>query len=339
MTLQATLINELAYIEQATVNLVVGVPSFAFKDTLDPIAIQQRASQLSAYFQEGSRTAYGFSNALVTQQARMSEYRHRAPEPPTEGDSNFMDAAQDEDLFIYTLENVSLNKYEQMVVTVAEFELPYEDIYTLDLPFGPPREVRREFQNQQQAELARLFAAPKVMHEIRLTNSSKYPLTTAPALILQNGRLIAQGMMTYTSIGADTDLELTAAINIQVGKTSREVERIANAEKWRNNTLDRVNLEGAIQLTNRTGQTVKIEVRRHVLGVTDTADHAGKMVQLNLEEEGCYATDGGYPYWWGWHHWGPWWYHFNRMGKFEWTCTLEPGQSVDLNYTWHYIWG
>src|SRR5207247_3866842 len=36
---QATLLNELADLEDVSVNLVVGVPTFAFKDTVDPIAL------------------------------------------------------------------------------------------------------------------------------------------------------------------------------------------------------------------------------------------------------------------------------------------------------------
>ena len=38
--MQATLLNELADLKDATVNLVVGVPSFYFKDTADPIGLE-----------------------------------------------------------------------------------------------------------------------------------------------------------------------------------------------------------------------------------------------------------------------------------------------------------
>ena len=47
MKLQATLINELADLENVSVNLVIGVPTFAFKDTTDPMALQQTLAQLS----------------------------------------------------------------------------------------------------------------------------------------------------------------------------------------------------------------------------------------------------------------------------------------------------
>jgi len=66
-----------------------------------------------------------------------------------------------------------------MVLPVAEFTLPYKDVFTLELPFAPPPEVRGNFGGEQQRELARLFNSPKVWHKLRLTNNSKYPLTTA----------------------------------------------------------------------------------------------------------------------------------------------------------------
>src|SRR5207253_722798 len=106
------------------------------------------------------------------------------------------DSGKNEDLFVFNVPHVTLKKGERMVLLIAEFTLPYQDLFTLDLPFAPPQEVRANLNNDQQRELARLFNAPKVMHKIRLTNNSKYPLTTAPALIIRDGHVLAQGMMT-----------------------------------------------------------------------------------------------------------------------------------------------
>src|SRR5262249_51212963 len=151
----------------------------------------------------------------------------RAPvsEPVVSLGPEIGEAGKSEDLFVFNLPHVTLKKGERMVLTIAEFTLPYEDLFTLDLPFSPPPEVRGNFNNEQQRELSRLFNSPKVMHKIRLTNSSKYPLTTAPALILRDGRALAQGLMTYTSPGANVDLAITTAIDFQVKKTESEDKR------------------------------------------------------------------------------------------------------------------
>ena len=73
--------------------------------------------------------------------------------------------------------------------------------------------------SEQEAEMARLLAAPKVAHKVRFTNKSSYPLTTAPALVVRDNRVLAQGLITYTAPNATSDLEVTKAVDIQVTKS------------------------------------------------------------------------------------------------------------------------
>jgi len=332
--LQATLINEMTDLRDVTMNLVIGVPTFDFQDTLDPISLGRMTAQLSPYFQRGSQTAYAMSNAIMTQRAQMVPYR--APVSRRAGDlgPEMPKGGKSEDLFIFTIKNVTLKKGERMVIPVAEYTLDYEDVYTLSFPFSPPPELRRSFNNQQQAELAKLFHAPKVMHKIRLKNDSAYPLTTAPALIIRDGRVIAQGMMTYTAIGAESDLKLTTAVDIRVVKDDRETKRTPNAAKWHNYTYDRIDLAGTISLTNHREKAVEIEVRRHVLGNVDSVESEGKAEQVNVFE----SDQNLQPSWWGWYGWPSWWRHFNGLGRMTWKVRLEPGKSVKLDYKWHYYW-
>jgi len=224
-----------------------------------------------------------------------------------------------------------------MVVPVAEYELKYRDVFVLDLPFGPPPEVRHNLNNQQQAQLAQLYHSPKVMHKIRFDNDAEYPLTTAPAMILRQGRIIAQGMMTYTAIGASSDLELTAAVDIAVEKLDKETERIPDAAKWDNYSYARSNLTGTITLTNRRSDTVSLEIRRSILGQIDSASHEGTIEHLG-RHEGGWMNPGSQPFWWGWYNWPYWWYHFNAVGRVTWECELKSGDTIDLEYNWHYFW-
>ena len=343
--LQATLLNELADLEDVSVNLVVGVPTFAFKDTIDPIALQQTLAQLSQYFQtdtggRNSPLAFNFSNAIMSQQmAPPGDYR-AAPTPGLVGElgPEIGDAGKSEDLFVFNVEHVSLRRGERIVLPIAEFSLPYKDVFTLELPFGPPPEVRANLNNEQQRELARLFNAPKVMHKIRLTNNSKYPLTTAPALIIRQGRVLAQGMMTYTSTGASVDLPITTAVDFQVKKTDVESKRTPNALEENGNRYSRVDLAGKITITSHRTKPTKLEITRYVLGAADSAEADGKVEKMNLFENGSYLASGDYPYWWNWYGWPYWWNSFNGIGRITWNLTLDPDQSKELGYQWHYFW-
>ncbi len=336
--LQATIINELTDIEDVKAHLVIGVPKFAFEETPDPISLQQTVAQLSSHFRRDSQSAYAFSNMIMSQSA--ATVRH--VDTPRNSETidlgpDVAESAKNEDLYVFTLEHVTLKKGQRMVVPVAEYKLKYRDVFVLDLPFGPPPEVRQRFNNEQTAQLARLYHAPKVMHKIRLANDAECPLTTAPALILRQGRVIGQSMMTYTAVGASSDLELTVAVDISVERQDVEAERINDAARWDGNTYARSNLTGTISLTNRSSKTVDLEVRRSVLGNIDSASSDGKIEHLGRQEGGWMTTDG-YPFWWNWYNWPYWWYRFNAIGRVTWRLKLESEQSIELEYKYHYFW-
>ncbi len=338
LTLQGTLINELTDLNDVTAHLVVGVPSFAFQELVDPISLQQAFAQLSQSFRRDSRSAFALSNTIMSQVA-MPE--RGAPQPAGGGVDLGPDVAEggkSEDLFVFSLEHVTLRKGQRMVLPVAEFDLKYRDVYTLDIPFSPPPEIRRNFDRQQLTELARLLQAPKVQHSIRLSNTSKVPLTTAPALLLRGQQVLAQGMMKYTAVGGQTDLEVTTAVDVNVRKTDQETNRIPNAVRWNKDDYGRIDLQGKIVLLNHRTDAIDLEITRHVLGNVDKADHDGKIEMVNAFEDVSFGPGTDWPAWWWWYGWPYWWHHFNGIGRINWTLTLQPGKSVELNYAWHYFW-
>ena len=342
--LQATLINELADLDDVTAHLVVGVPAFRFKETIDPIALQETVAQLSSHFQPDARSAYAFSNALTTQvmmdRAPMSSMQPGIPEAeaPIDLGPEVTGAEKNEDLFIFSVDHVSLKKGERMVMPITEFSLKYRDVYSLELSFTPPPEVWRNFNASRQTEIAQLFHAPKVMHKLRLSNDSEYPLTTAPALILRDQRLLAQGMLTYTAIGAESDLDITTAVHIRVEKSETETTRTPNAVAWQGDQYGRIDLDGALSLTNFSKQTVEVEVIRHVLGNIGDVSHDGQSEMINVFEDGTYGATARQPYWWSWFSWPYWWYHFNSIGRITWNVMLESEVPLELEYNWYYYW-
>ncbi len=335
--LQATILNELADLKGATVNLVVGVPSFYFKETADPIALSQAVAQLSPYFQTDASTQYALGNAMMTQVARGGEVRNApggAAAPAPDLGPVVDGGTQSEDLFVYAVKNVTLARGQRMVLPIAQYTLAYKDVYTLDIAATPPAEVRSQSGNPQAAELARLMAAPKVVHKVRLTNGATHPLTTAPALVLKDGRVVAQGMMTYTPKFGSVDVALTAAVDLRVKKADREAKRTPNALAFEGHQLTRADLTGTLAVTNAGGKPVEVEVTRHVLGHVDTVGDGAKSEQLSALDDDAHAR----PDWWGHYSWPGWWSHLNGVGRITWTVKLAPGQTADQSYAWHYFW-
>ncbi len=105
---QATLINELTDLGDASVVLVVGVPTFTFRRARSH-RFTPTAAQLSQYFQNNRANGFdnnrimanNFSNAIMTQGARMGEYRATAVSPGMDGGPLAADGAQNEDLFVH----------------------------------------------------------------------------------------------------------------------------------------------------------------------------------------------------------------------------------------------
>jgi hypothetical protein len=338
--LQATLINELTDLQKAQMNLVIGVPSFMFKDTPDPISLQSTFAQLSPYFRSDSRSGFGFSNAIASQVAMRGRYEEaRSETSAVDIGPEIAGGGKNEDLFVFTVKNVSLKKGERMVIPVAEYSLPYKDVYALDLPFAPPAEAYRNFNSEQQRQIAELLAAPKVQHKIRLTNKSAQPLTTAPALVLKDGQVLAQGMMTYTAPGGEGDVDLTSAVDVRIAKSDVETQRTPNAERWQGYDYGRIDLRGQITLRSFRKEPMEIEVTRYVLGAADTADAIAKIEKMNIFEDRAFLPGGEYPDWWRWSSdWGAWWSHFNGVARIKWNVRLDPAKESTLNYTWHYFW-
>ena len=336
--LQATLLNELTDLKDATVNLVIGVPSFYFKDTTDPIALTGALAQLSTYFQTDASTQYAMSNSMMTQVARGGEVRKGAAAPVNLGPEIGVAGSQNEDLFVFTVKNVTLAKGQRMVLPISQHTLEYKDLYTLDVPYTPPLAFKQYANNAQAAELVKLMSAAKVMHKLRLTNGNAQPLTTAPALILREGKVLAQAMMTYTSKGGSVDLTLTTAVDVRVKKKDKESKRTPNVANFNNEAFWRIDIASSLELTNQSNKPIEVEVTRYVLGNVDKAGEGAKAEMVNLleDDEGLHSSNR--PGWYGYYSWPVWWSHFNGVGRVTWTAKLAPGQSAEQSYEWHYFW-
>jgi hypothetical protein len=335
--LQATLLNELADLEDVTLHLVIGVPSFDFRGTLDPMAIQRALAPLSPYFQADPGLSNGAiaSNFVFTQRvARSGEMRAEpapgAPEPPE------LPGEQAEDLHVFTVKGVHLRRGERMVVPVSEATVAYEDAYTLSLPFAPPREVLRDGNDPRARELLRLLRSPKTLHALRLRNPGPAPLTTAPALVLKDGRILGQGTMTYTAPGSTVDLGVTAALAVRAERRDRETGRIEKALRHNREDFFRIDMEGTVTLVNSGSRAVVVEVSRWVPGPVDSADHDGKTVAVDARDDDGWLPASEAP--WGSWNWPSWWIGLNGATEITWKVTVPAGKTETLAYAWHYFW-
>jgi hypothetical protein len=349
--LQATLVNDLTDLKDVNCNLVVGVPSFAFKGDVDPISLSETLAHVASSAAQDSRLRNSFSNSIMSQSVGYA--RDKDEEIGAAGQVK-TESSKNEDLFVFNLKHLTLKKGERMVVPVQEYTVEYKDLYTFDLAIAPPPEVQSQnnhINNSGQSDEQKLADSNKVIHKIRLFNSSQQPFTTAPALIVvadtsnkpdskqgnlvNDGEVLAQGMMTYASPGSNADLTLTNAVDIKAKKEEKETSRTPDAVTWQDYKYARVNLAGTITLTNYMNKPVTVEITRKVLGRLDNVSKGGIMSMTNTIDE---IKGNDLPPWWGYFSWPGWWSYMNGIGKFTFTETIQPGKSINVDYGWHYFW-
>ena len=333
ITLQATLINEIADLENTNLRLVVGVPSFLMKETLSPMALREIGLKLSSYFATPRPDSSGridyLSNAIMSQ--RIAETRISTSTPP---ETTIPVDGQTEDLYVYHKTGINLKKGERAVVMLYEAVIPYTDIYTWDIPPVPPRELWNHIDNRQQQQLVNALKGARAMHELRMKNDSEVPWTTGPAMIFKDGLPLGQQMVTYTSIGNTLDLPVTIATDLNIKKTETEIERNLNVN-INGISYTQIFIKGTLSITNFKDQAVRAFINRNVIGQVTTASDSGKITQKSVMDDTT-VSDGPYP-WYGW-NWPRWWYHVNAIAEVAWELEIPAGQTVSVEYEYDYYY-
>ena len=333
--MQATLANELIDLKNVTANLVIGVPSFAFKDVVDPIALQDTFARLSPLFESGSRSAGALSNAIQSQ-VTSNSYGMVPRDQGNNAGPELGEGAANEDYFLFSVKNLTLAKGERAVFPLAQYDLKYQDIYTLETPPAPPPDLYRALNYQQQNEVAQNLQKPSVMHKIRLTNSGVQPLTTAPTLIESNGRVLAQTLMTYTAPGGRSDLDLAPAVDVTVKRRENETKRTPDAVKWRDDTYERIDISGTLTVTSYRNTPITLELTRQFAGTVDAASDEGAIRKIGAGDDDNPLASRDLPAWWNYSSNG--WSQLNGLGEVKWTLQVPAKKSVELTYQYHYFW-
>ena len=341
VSLQAALVNDLIDLRAARVNLVVGVPSFAFEGRTDPISLQVAYEKARSLGRRPARGLPGLSNSFQTRMrspaaapaADMMMESAPAPAAPSVGEGT-----RNEDLFVYEVSDVTLARGERMTVRVRDFSVPHEDRYAALFPAVPPRELIRS--PDQQEQLARLLTEGNVTHSVVLKNTADAPFTTAPALLYranERGRdtILAQGLMTYAAPGGESEIDLGTAVEVSTDLSETVTGRRSEPTPRGTKSTERVGLSGEITVTNRRPEPTTVTLTRLVPGVVDGVGGDGESRELGpadlakLPPGASVLSDYGVP---------NWWVSLNPLSKIEWAVTVDPGATKTVTYDWHYFW-
>lgn len=263
LTAKAEVIDEVEDLEGATLELVTGFPNLRFSDVVSPIAMQgDLASFLAALSVGGLQTArFALGKQVLANVAYADESGYSFPtaDAPPEGTAV-------EDLFLYTVPNVTLKRGERGLYPLFSASVPYAHLYEWDIP---------DTLDQPEMDRSQSPDIVDIWHSVRLTNDSGVPWTTAPALTMKAGNLLGQDQLAYTPVGGRTTVRITRAVDVQGDRAEYEAARDRNAATFYGSSYDRVTVRGEIQVTNRKGESIEVEVTKHVQGeVAENPDEA-----------------------------------------------------------------
>lgn len=317
LTMQGLLVNDAEDIVDAGVFFAVGYPNFVHADRLSPLALTQTVGNFIDSLSQPGRRYSGIAAQMVGNQAAGYDFeRDSTGGIAGAGGGEFGYSSRletpgtaEEDLFLYRMTGVSLRKDERAYYTIFSATIPFEHIYAVDIPNTTAVQPSGYVSDSRGGDAA----APEdqVWHSLRLTNDTKFPWTTAPALAMANGQPLAQDTILYTARGARSELKLTIATDVRVKKSEVEKSRQEDALRLQGNTFAKVTAAGTVTLKNFKAVPIKVAVTKILTGDVEDTSAEGKVVKV---AEGMKAV--------------------NPASRIAWEVPLQPGEERTLTYTY-----
>lgn len=305
---QKTVINnELTDLKDVQVELISGFPSIEFAQVNSPMTM---GTQLATFFGQlgsASSSLLHASRGDIRSQVVSNVVNYSSPQGL--GDGPIVPTSDGVDMHHREIGGHSLAKGDALVLPLASATAPYERIVEWKIPdlrdeWGRPVDDWRRQQDPS-------FADDGVWDALRFANPFDFPMTTAPALIVDGSRFNGQRTSTWVNPGQKTTLRITKALSIRTMAT--ELEEPSDREfvviGGRNYRKPVVN--GELLVCNHRGEPTTVVIRRAFSGELVSSDGDP---EVRLLESGVY--------------------NINNRSELVWKITLKPGETRTLEY--HY---
>ncbi len=306
MSAKAVIVNDLIPLENASAELITGYPHIQFENTNSAFSLtplDQILNQLRG--QPRERMADVASNVMFQSvRAAKAMEMPSMPATPVSGEST-------EDLYFYELDKITLKKGERGYYPLFAGKIPYEHLYTWDIPNDVDPEGRsHRGRNQDSEEI--------VWHSLKLTNTTGRPWTTAPAVTMKNGRILGQDTLHFTPHRGTSDLRITRAVSVQAEQTENEVDRQRNAATFYRRSYDLVVLQGELAVTNYKDKPIQLEITKTISGEVQEVEGDFDITKL---AQGLQSV--------------------NPQSQIKWNVEVKPGKenAVKLTYKYQFYFG
>jgi hypothetical protein len=327
ISLQAELLNEAEDLENVPVDIVVGVPNFRFRGTPSPMVLEAtlRNALAEAAPDLMGNQSNALSNAMYSQRAgdfrRDQAQANAAAQADVVNLPHELTAGGAQDLFVYNLPKITIDKGDRVAVPIFTTDVPYRDVYTWDVHITKQDNAAAPSGAGPNSPLT--LSKNEVWHQILLTNTTNLPWTTGAAMIMQGNQPLAQELLTYTPPNDEVRVPVTVSVDTRGSLTEKETGRELKSLQWEGYNYARIDKEIKLDLCNNKPLAIEAEITLRVGGKADKTAPEGE-VTLGAYDPADWVQYQGHP-------------AVNNSSTVVWKVKLKPGEKFDPSAQYHYF--
>ena len=300
---KAVVKNELADIANAEFELISGFPSIQCSNVTSPLSL---STTWASFFQQLNQPR-GRGNAATSNYAFQSQMVFNARSPDQGIDLSAIPTGEGVDLHYQTIGKQTLAEGDSLAVEVASDKADYERIVEWIVPDTRKADGRYISENERNQDPDKYEDA--AWDAVRFRNPFSFCMTTAPAMVVSEGRFNGQRMSYYVNPGEETTVHVTKALSVRTRSVEHEEEGEREIVYVGGDDFRRTTVTGRLWANNHRKEPIKLVIRRRFSGDLVEADQSPKCVLL---EEGVYSV--------------------NKRNQLDWSLELDPGKEVELTY-------
>ncbi len=288
----AVLRNELVPIQNADIRLISGFPSVKFANVTSPMSPETTWAQ---FFQQLNQQ---YSGQTGDQSVRSQAVAFNFIAPQQDIDLSAIPSGEGADLHFQSIGRRALDVGDSLTMQTAVAKAGYERIVEWIIP------DRRDAYGVLNDNRNRDPGDEIPWDALRFRNPLEFPMTTAPAMIVANGRFLGQQTSFWVNVREQTTLHVTKALSVRTLSNEREVEGKRNAIYAYGRDFRRTEVEGEVIANNHRNEPITLVIRKRFSGELLSAEGEPKTTLL---EEGAWSV--------------------NRRNELVWTVELAPGEE------------
>lgn len=298
---KALIRNELREMKNVKVLLVSGYPHLEFGHVLAPMG---KDFAWAKFFNslEGQLAASGSSFLNVSSQVRTQGLYSSHGGSEADASANYTPGSQD--MFFQEAGTMDLAKGEVVFHETAKTRADYKKQVVCDLKNH--RDERGSVIRAQEKD-----PEEDAWEELIFKNPFDFPMTTAPAMVFRDTRIVGQTKSTWANPGATHRLRVTRALSVEVDGEEWVLDGDRKSIQLFGYRYEENQIQGRVEVHNTRNTEIEIRISKSFFGelITSEGNPQHKILRANVDQ-------------------------VNKGNELIWTQTIKPGEAKTLTYTY-----